>query len=334
MTQSAFKSRRYIVIGIIAVVVIGAIVIVVEGGRALDALRHAGWPYLFGALAAAAVALLFQCWNFVLVSRLLEIDTGLVNLSEIGFTSIAFGNVVSAPFGSTELSVRAALIVPQGYRFGDVATASLAHSYFKDMAILVMVPVITIYQLVAGPVSPNVLGLLLFIVALSVGILLLITAVFVSRRVRHFFLGIIGRLWHFVTHRSARRQLEDLDVAVERLEASLARRPWLAAFLVALMVGDWVATLVCFDLCFHAFGLSLSVPVLITGLVAGKIAAIASLVPGGIGIGSLSAAGAFALFGLNFRVVLLPVVLFRVVYDFVPYVAGFALVRPLLKRIS
>ncbi len=334
MSQPAFNSRRYIAIGILAVLVIGILVIVAEGGRVPDALRGTTWTYLLFALATAAVALFFQCWNFVLVNHLLDIDTGLVNLSEIGFVSIVFGNVVSMPFGTTELSIRSALIVPQGYRFGDVATASLTHSYLKDFAILVMVPIVTAYQVVATPVSGSVLGLLLFIIVLSLGLLLLLTLMFLSRKVRLVFLRIVGRLWRFVARRSAQRQLEDLDAAVERIKATLMRRPGMAAFLVMLMVGDWFATLACFDLCFRAFGVPVSVPVLVTGFVGSKIAAIASFVPGGIGVRSLSAAGTFALFGLKFGVVILPVVLFRVVYDFVPYLAGFALLRPLLKRIS
>ncbi len=334
MSHPEFKSRRYIVTGIIAVLVIGVIIIVVEGGRVPAALGGASWPYLVLALAAAAGALLCQCWNYVLVNRLLGIDTGLVNLSEIGLVSIAFGNVISMPLGSTELSIRSALIVPQGYRFGDVATASLVHSYFKDVVILVLVPAVTLYELVTAAVSPRVSWLLVFIIALSMGLLVLLTLMFLSQKVRRYFLRIIGKIWRFLARRSADRQIEDLDAAAERMKASLAGHPWTAAFLAALMLGDWVTTLACFDLCFRAFGLSLGVPVLVTGFVAGKIAAIASFVPGGIGIRSLTAAGTFALFGLDFKTVILPVVLFRVVYDFVPYLVSFALVRPVLKRVS
>jgi uncharacterized protein (TIRG00374 family) len=334
MNKPPIKYRRLAIAVIISLLVIGIIIVALSGKEALNIVERADWGFVTFALVASTIALLFQCYSYVIINRAFGVNAGFLNLLGIGFASITIGNVVSTPFSLTEFSIRTALLVPQGFKFGDVAAASALHSYIKDMAILILAPATIIYQIMSENLSSTAVHVLIIIVALAAGALLLITFLFISKSFRDFFLGGINKLWHFITRQSAQKQFDDFDFAIEQIKVKLRENPQLGLYLLGLMFGDWIFTLLSFELCFLAFGMVIPFTILVSAFTVGKTATILSFIPGGIGVRSTSTAGALTLFHINFDVALLVVVLYRIVYDFIPYFASFVILRFLLKKLS
>jgi uncharacterized protein (TIRG00374 family) len=98
------------------------------------------------------------------------------------------------------------------------------------------------------------------------------------------------------------------------------------------MLANLVFTLASLWFCFDAIGNPLGLGVLVTGFVIGISAGTLSMVPGGLGVQEASMAGMYALFGVPFAQAVLASVLFRVVYDFVPFLASLAVYRSLLRQ--
>jgi uncharacterized protein (TIRG00374 family) len=334
MNRSPIKYRRLLITAIIAILIVGIIIIILDGKDFDRIIEGANWALIALALSTTAGALFFQCYSYVLINRAFGVNSGFVNLFEVGFASIAVGNVVSTPFSITEHSIRAALLVPQGFKFGDVVAASMFHSFIKDAAILILAPGSIIYQILTQKLPSETVRLLITLIALSLGAMFLIIFLFISKKFRGFFLNILGRLLKFIIRKSAQKQINDFDFAIEKVKRTLRRRPRLAFVLFFLMLGDWVCTLATLELCFVAFNIITPFTVLVSGFAAGKTATILSFIPGGIGVLPASAAGAFALFHVDFGLAFLVVALFQIVYNFIPYFASFIVFRFLFAKIS
>lgn len=334
MNESPIKYRRLVIIAIVAILVIGIIIVILDSKHFETIIERANWSFIVLALATTAGALLFQCYSYVIINRAFSINSGFLNLFGIGFASIAVGSVVSTPLSITEHSIRAALLVPQGYKFGDVVAASMFHSFIKDIAILILAPGTIIYQMLTESLSTDALRILSIIIALAVGSILIIILSFISKKFRDFFLRLTERFWNIITRKSAHKQINDFDFAVEQIKHTLRGKPRLLFILLFLMLGDWTFTLATLELCFVAFGMTTPLTVLVSGFVVAKTATIISFIPGGLGVLPASAAGAFTLFHIEFRFAFLVVALYQVVYNFIPYFASFVLFRFLLAKIK
>jgi uncharacterized membrane protein YbhN (UPF0104 family) len=58
------------------------------------------------------------------------------------------------------------------------------------------------------------------------------------------------------------------------------------------------------------------------------------MIPGGLGVQEASLAGIYALLGIPFAQAVLVSILFRVVYDFIPFLLSLGLYRRLIRRHS
>jgi len=106
----------------------------------------------------------------------------------------------------------------------------------------------------------------------------------------------------------------------------------MAASIFGLVVAYWVFMLVVLWFCFYALGGTIKPDVLITGFTIGISAGNLSMVPGGFGVQEASMAGVYALLGVPLTQALLAVILFRIVYDIIPYIASWGLYRSVLKQ--
>jgi uncharacterized protein (TIRG00374 family) len=98
------------------------------------------------------------------------------------------------------------------------------------------------------------------------------------------------------------------------------------------MVGDWAFAAVTLWFCFGAFGHAPSLGVLLSGFGIGISAGNLSMVPGGLGVQEASMAGVYALLGTSFAQAVLAAILFRVVYDFVPFFISLPLYGRLMRK--
>ncbi len=336
--KQAQKYQRAVIYTIIAFLAIGAIIITLDYSHIGDIISRARWSFASYAIIATFVVYLAQSSSYVIINRTMGIGLGRLELLEIGFVSIALGNVVGI-IGAVEHIVRSLLIVPRGYRLGDVVAASLIHSYFKDLAILVLVPVGLLILLLSQslPLHEFIGFLGLLIVALA--LLLVITLALLFRPLRWRLLQLFGKLWRLLAkmvHPMRRHQpdaeIKRLDSAVERGKEVFRKKPFTLTLIVLFMLADWVFTLVALEFTFMSFNVMVPVGILMTGYTLGKIAGIANFIPGGVGVTAASRAGAYHLFGIPLAVGLLVSILFRVIYYYLPYLVSFAFYRYLLSR--
>ncbi len=333
MAQLPIKYNRLILIAVAAFVVTGIIIIALDREQIVGIVGKANWVYAGIAAIATGGSYFFEIYSYIVLNRLFNINPGYGKLFSIGFTSTAIGNVVSTPFGVTDHTIRGILLVPRGYKSGDVVAASIFHSYIKDVAILILAPGVMIYQLLTEDLSPIASRVLIIVAILTTALLIIFSLLLLSKVVRGYILRVLFRLWRLITRRNPQKFMGDFDNAVEETKTKLKEHPALGFILLGSMFADWLFVLVSLELCFLAFGLTAPFTSVTSGYIVGKTAAIISFIPGGIGVQTLSTAGIYSLLGIPFSIAILVDVLFRVIYQYIPYVISLFLFRYLLKPV-
>ncbi len=332
MGQPPISYNKFLIIAIIAFVVTGIVIVAMAHNNIANIIGKAKWVYLGIALATTSISYFFQVFSYVILNRLFQVNPGFGLLSVIGFASIAIGNVVSTPFAITEHGIRALLLVPRGFKAGDVLGASIFHSFIKDVAILVLAPGVMIYQSLTDQLSAQVVRIFIIVAVLALLLLVIFCLIFIFGKIRRAILGALARIWRFITHHSPKKQFDDFDKAIEQTNTHLKQHPRTGLYLLGLMVGDWIFALATLELCFNAFGLVTPFTTLTSGFIVGKTATVLSLIPGGIGVQSTSTGGIFALLGIPFKTGTLVAELFRISYQYIPYIASLVIFRQLLRN--
>jgi glycosyltransferase 2 family protein len=334
------KYQRAMAIVVVVLFIIGAIIIVLDLGNIHEIAGSARWDFAVYAFAAAVLVFLAQSGSYVLINRAMGIDLKAMYLLIVGVVSIAIGNLVSI-VGAAEHVIRALLIVPRGYRAGDVISASVVHSYLKDIVILLLVPIGVIVLYATQTTEENVfMGL----IGLGIGSLLLlalITAALFYRPLRSWLLRIFEKIWKLLgkiirplRERDVRPELERFEAAVENGKKALRKKPGVFIAVMALVGADWMFTLITLELAFMAFNTFVPAGILMAGFALGKTSGIISFIPGGLGIATLSMAGFYSLMGISIDIAALSVVLYRVISHYIPYLVSFLFYPYLLKKVG
>ncbi len=329
------KSSNYRLITIATLMgffLIGGLVFFFNRQKVFDVIQQADWTFTILAIVFTAATLFFQSYSYVVSNRMSGVNAGFGRLFEIGFVSISLNNIVSIPLGLGEHSIRAALLVPQGYKFGDVATASVFYSYTKDTIFLVMATMVLIFQVVTQSLASTLFRISMALILLDAVLLLVAGAVYLSPKFRSLGFTALGKVWRFITRRSAEKQIQDMQASLVKIGEVLQTGPRAAASLVITLLCYWGATIVVFNFCLHAFGVSVPFASMVCAFLMGKAAGILSFVPGGAGVWEVSTAGALSLFGVDFTTALLVVLLFRTIYGFIPYLFSFIFLGRLIKN--
>ncbi len=171
-------------------------------------------------------------------------------------------------------------------------------------------------------------------VAVVVVVLVLASGIIFNQRLRTAALGVLTSLWRSITHRDIENSVKIFDNTLTSGVDMIRAHPMVIIILLALIIGDWVSTLIALEFCFDALGNSLSLGVLVTGFAIGITAGVLSMVPGGLGVQEGSMAGIYALLGIPFEQAILAAILFRVVYYFIPFLISLGFYRRLLATNS
>jgi uncharacterized protein (TIRG00374 family) len=97
------------------------------------------------------------------------------------------------------------------------------------------------------------------------------------------------------------------------------------------MAADWVFAIITLWFCFQAFGGGPNIGVVLSGFSIGISVGNLSFIPGGLGVQEASMAGVFALLGSSFGQAVLASILFRVIYDFIPFFLSLLLYGRLIR---
>ena len=171
-----------------------------------------------------------------------------------------------------------------------------------------------------------------FITGVLVLLLVISTAILLISRLRTWVLRTFNAVWHFVARRDLTPVLSDLDHALGHGVAALRAYKVTMALLVALMAATWAFAAAAVWFCLDAFGEPPGIGVLLSGFGISISAGNISMLPGGLGVQEATMAGAYSLLGISFSQGVLAAILFRVVYDFIPFFASLTLYRRLLRE--
>jgi len=327
------RQQRIIALTVVAFVLLAILLVALDWNEARQLVDKADWRLTLVALLFTALSYLCLSYSFVMVNRVFGIGMAWRELLEIGFVSTALANVTGLG-GAAGHSLRLVVMQRQGMPSGNILAASIFHTYLYGVTMLGLLPLGLIYLIANHQLGEGVaMGLRFATVMLVIAIIVASAIVFVSS-IRSMVLRILNRLQRLFKPRSSISFLSDFDATLTLGAAKIRSHPLALALPLGSMLANMVFTLVSLWFCFDAIGDPLRFGVLVTGFVIGISAGILSMVPGGLGVQEASMAGMYALFGVPFTQAVLAAVLFRVVYDFVPFFMSLAMYRRLLRRRS
>jgi uncharacterized protein (TIRG00374 family) len=329
MTNS--RQRKIIAISVIVFVVLAVLIVFLDWNQIHQIIGKAHWQLTLVALLFTIISYFCLSFGYVLVDRVFGIRIGWWKLFEVGIVSSTLNNILGFA-GAAGHSLRVGLITRRGIDAGEVLAASIFHSYLNNVMLLLLLALGLISLLFSHIIyggSAVGLGLIAAILVVS---LIVSTAMIFIPQLKSWLLHLVNTVWHFFTHRDITQFLTDLDHGLTRGLVVLKGHRWELTLLLGLMAGEWAFQAVALWFCFGALGNTPNLGVLLSGFGIGLSAGNLSMVPGGLGVQEASMAGIYALLGVSFAQAALVAILFRVVYDFVPFFISLPFYARLTRR--
>ena len=329
MTNS--RQRKIIAISVIVFVLLAVLIVVLDWNQIHQVIGKAHWPLTLVALLFTIISYCCLSFGYVLVNRVFGIGIGWWKLFEVGIVSTTLNNILGF-LGVAGHSLRVQLVKGKEIDAGEVLAASFFHSYLNNVMLLLLLAMGLLTLLFSHIVyGGSAIGLGL-IAAILVASLIVSTAIIFVPWLKTKLLHFTKTVWHFFTHRDITPFLTDLDHGLTRGLVALKDRPWELTLLLGLMAGEWAFEAVALWFCFGALGNAPGLGVLLSGFGIGLTAGNLSMVPGGLGVQEASMAGIYALLGISFAQAALVAILFRVVYDFVPFFISLPFYTRLIRK--
>ncbi len=332
MKRRPSRQQTILAITIIAFLALAVLAVALDYKSLSQVLGKSNLVLTVVALVFTMVSYVCLSLGYVIINRAFGVPVGWGHLFQVGFVSSALNNIL-AFLGAAGHSLRMALVRNPKGGGGEVLAASLFHSYLNNVMMFLLLVLGLIVLLASnivyggGAVS---LGLIAGFLVLSLG---LATAMLFIARLRWWLIRAIAWVWRRITRKDLMPFMTEFSHALTHGLAALGRQPGTTAGVLALMLGDWAFAAVALWFCFAALGGAPGVGILLSGFGIGISAGNLSFIPGGLGVQEASMAGVFALLGRSFGQAVLAAILFRVVYDFVPFLLSLSLYGRLLGRL-
>ncbi|HEY31709.1 MAG TPA: flippase-like domain-containing protein [Dehalococcoidia bacterium] len=320
-------------LAIIAVALLTVLLALMDWEKAWQLGEKADWKLAL--IAFLFIALSYFCLSgaFVSICRTISITIPRPDVFKIGILSVTLDNILAFG-GLAGHSLRVLLMQRDQTPAGKVMAASLLHSYFNAITLATIFPIGLVYVLVTYDLPVyNVVILIVFTSGFFIGLAIAALLLFKSA-LRKWILDKIDRLWRFFFKRNITSFLAAFDMAMSDGLAAMRGRPIVLAIPLGLIVLQWVVTVVGLWFCFNALGISLSLGSLLTGFSVGISAGNVAMIPAGLGIQEASMSGVYAIFGTRFEQAVLASLLFRVLYDIIPFVVSLPFYRKLLQKLD
>ena len=325
------RRRQKISITIIIILLfIGVLLIALNWKNVQRILGVANWELTLIALIFIVLSYFCLSYGFTIACKIFNIPMKQLELIEIGYVSAALNNLLDF-MGMGGHVLRLMLMQRQGVATGQAFAASLFHSHLHNLGMFCLLPTGLFYLLIHSSVQGGSAISIGLTTAVITFFIVLATVVIFKRPLRLSVLRILTRVIRFVIRKDITAFLNSFDETMTAGVAAIKDRPQMLALIVILVVSEWVLMLVAFWFCFDAFGSPVRPGILITGFAVGISVGNLSMLPGGLGIQEASMAGIFALLGESFERAVLASILFRVVYDFIPYLVSLFFYRHILR---
>jgi uncharacterized protein (TIRG00374 family) len=324
------KGQRAVILGIIILVLLGVLLVALDWHNVRRLIGEANWKLSLYALLFVAITYLLLSYGFVLVNRIFGIGMKQRELFQIGYVSTALNNIV-AFLGAAGHSLRVMVMQRKGVKPEQALAASVFHSHFHNLVMFCLLPLGIIYMLIHHSVSgASAIGLELA-TALIILLVVVATIIIFIRSLRLVVLRILNRVFHLVTRKSLESSLSTFDKSMTLGVAAIKNRPMSLVPVLVFIIADWASSVAVLWFCFDAMGNTVSLDVLITGYAVGITVGNLSMIPGGLGVQEASMAGVYALLGVSFELAVMVSILFRVVFDFIPFIISVFFYRSLLR---
>jgi uncharacterized protein (TIRG00374 family) len=325
------RQRKITAISFIVFVLLAVLIVVLDWNQIHQIIGKAHWQLTLVSLIFTIISYFCLSFGYVLVTRVFGIGIGWWKLLEVGIVSSTLNNLLGFA-GAAGHSLRVELIKGKEIDAGEVLAASIFHSYLNNVMLLLLLAMGLVTLLASHIVyGGRAVGLGLISAFLVVSLIVSTVIIFMpwlKSRSMHF----AKIVWYLFTHRDITPFLTDLDHSLTRGLVSLKGRPRELTLLLAMIAGVWAFQAVALWFCFRALGNAPSLVVLLSGFGIGLSAGNISWVPGGLGVQEASMAGIYALLGMSFTQAALAAILFRVVYDFVPFFLSLPIYVRLTRR--
>ncbi len=323
--------NRLVAVIIIAIIIVGLALVISNWQDMRRVLLEADWRYLLPVVLFTFLSYSFYSYAYAYVAQQLGIRMGKRELSEICFISTIVNHVLTTG-GVVGYSLRYLLMRMYRVSLKDVLTSSFLHYYLTSLDMLTFLPLSFIFLLSHAAV-PRSVAIALGVMTILFGAVLFLTTglvIFPSRR--RPFIALLGRLGTRLLHRDYDAWLTQLDESLTRGTEVIRQKPLKLVWIMSLTLLDFSCSIIALGFVFEALGPPVEAGVLVSGYVIGIMAGLLSMVPGGLGIQEGSMAGIYALMGVRLQQAILAAILFRLLYDLLPYFLILPFANRLVRR--
>ncbi len=313
--------QKFTVAAIIALLVLGIVLIILDWSNIRKVLVEAEWTQAFFSLIFIAISYFFLSYGFTVVSKIFQVPMNQLSLMNVGFVSAAFNNLLDFLWMGGH-ALRLMLMQRKGVGSGQALAPSIFHSHFHNLGMFCLLPIGMIYLLIHRLVPlAGAIGLIIFTVVIIVFITVATIVVF-KRSLRLFITDFLSKAIKFVIRKNTKPFFVTFDDVMTSGVTAIKDRPQVLLLVILCVIGEWAFMLAGFWFCFGALGNPVSPGILITGFAVGISVGNLSMFPGGLGTQEASMAGLYSLLGVAFERGVLASILFRVVYDFIPFIVS------------
>lgn len=312
------KELAFPIVVFIVLCLIGFFVMSSDLKGTKQTLANAKPGFIAVALAFVAVSYSFASLAFAKCVRLFSAKR--VPFSDqlrIGFITTAVNNLASIG-GVAGHSLRAILLKAYSVRPSKSIAISFFYTCFYNLVFLCLFPISIVYLVMNNVLRLNALQvaglILLFVLFLfySTGL------VFISK-MRRWTLRIAQKLLLVVLKKDFALPFRQFDSEMD-YGAKISRNHISGiVVLVAFVSLDWLASVFTMGFCFLAVGAALNPGTLLAGFIVGLTLGAISMIPGGLGIQDGSMVGIYHILGVALQQAILAVIMFRIVFYFLPY---------------
>jgi uncharacterized protein (TIRG00374 family) len=261
--------------------------------------------------------------------RVFGVEFDKLYLLRVGFVSNVLSNLIAIP---ASLALRLLVLGRHGVTPSQTVGSSLLLSYFKNLAFFILIPLSLVYIIFSYPLAFGGVAIMVLLIVILVIVIAVAIFILYNTRIRVFVLMVLGKIWHFITHKSIEKRLSDFGDTVTQGILQLKYKPKLLLLIAVLIIGEVAAMITGLSFGFKALGIPVHLGVLITGFNFGITLTVISFIPGDLGVQEASIAGILAIFGVPFSQGVLGAMLFRVLYYFVPFIVSLGFYWSLLRE--
>jgi uncharacterized protein (TIRG00374 family) len=325
------RGTRVVMLIVGAFTLAAIVLVVLDWQQVRQILGKSNLELTLVALLLTVISYFCLSFGYVIVNEVFSIKIGWRELFEVGLVSTALNNIL-AFMGAAGHSLRLVLIGQYKVEPGGILAASIFHSFANNIMMLIF-PIIGLsWVLLSHIVHGGTAAIFTIFVVILVLVVTIATAMILVYKIRSWVLREVKGLWHLIIRRDITKFITELDNALGNGVAALRINRPAFIFLLVLIAAYWALAAAALWFCFSALGHAPSLGILLSGFGIGIIAGNLSLIPGGLGVQEASLAGVFALLGTSFTEAALASILFRVVYDFIPFFLSLLLYSRLIRR--